>query len=103
MKGHLEPEMVLQSDAIFISVFLKEPFPSLRQHSWFHKEPFKPGFFKEPFPQIVLQKTYKGVSKNLQQMLFLGTTSGSTENVSYQGSLKNHFIEIVLKMCLKEP
>jgi len=23
---------------------------SLRHHVWFHKEPFKPGFFKEPFP-----------------------------------------------------
>jgi len=39
--------------------FLKEPIKlsqrtlkdgSLRHHFWFHKEPFQPGFFKEPFP-----------------------------------------------------
>jgi len=23
---------------------------SLRHYSWFHQEPFNPGFFKEPFP-----------------------------------------------------
>ncbi|TNN33044.1 hypothetical protein EYF80_056794 [Liparis tanakae] len=38
MKEHLEPNMVLQSDA-----FIEEPF-------WFLKEPFKPGrFFWAPF------------------------------------------------------
>jgi len=44
---HLEPKMVLQSDVI--------------------EEPFKPGFFKEPFPQRVIARTYKGVSKNLKK------------------------------------
>jgi len=42
---------------------------SLRQHLWFHKEPFKPGFFKERVPEIVIQITYEGVSKNLQKMV----------------------------------
>jgi len=37
---------------------------SLKNLFWFYKEPFKPRFFKEPFPEIVLQITYKGVSKN---------------------------------------
>jgi len=27
-------------------------------------------FFKEPFPKLVLQKTYKGVSKNLKKLFF---------------------------------
>jgi len=56
----------LQSDAIeetlknhFLKEFFKEPIKvsqrtlkngSLRNHIWFHKEPFKWGFFKEPFP-----------------------------------------------------
>jgi len=42
---------------------------SLRHHFWFHEKPFKPGFFKEPFTYIVLQITYKGVSKNLHKMV----------------------------------
>jgi len=40
-----------------------------KNHFWFHKEPFKPGFFKEPFPEIFLQRTYTGVSKNLKRMV----------------------------------
>jgi len=39
---------------------------SEKNRFWFHKEPFKPGFFKEPFPQRVLQKTYKDVSRTLK-------------------------------------
>jgi len=43
----------------FLKEFFKEPINesqrtltngSLRHHLWFHKEPFKPGFFKEPSP-----------------------------------------------------
>jgi len=43
----------------YLKEFLKEPIKvsqrtlkhgSLRHHCWFHKDPFKPGFFKEPFP-----------------------------------------------------
>jgi len=44
-------------------------------------------------------RTYKGVSKNLQNMVLLGTIYGSTKNLSTQGSLENHF----LKSLLKEP
>jgi len=49
-----------------------------KNHFWFHKEPFKPGFFKEQFPLRVLQRTYKGVSKNFKNMVLYGTISGST-------------------------
>jgi len=38
-----------------------------KKHFWFHREPFKPGFSKEPFPYRVLQRTYKGASKNLKK------------------------------------
>jgi len=43
----------------FLKEFFKEPIKvsqstfengSLRPHFWFHKEPFKPGLFKVPFP-----------------------------------------------------
>jgi len=43
----------------FLKEFFKEPIKvsqrtlkkgSLKHHFWFHLEPFKPGFFKEPFP-----------------------------------------------------
>jgi len=63
------------------------------------REPLEPGFSEEPFPKIVLQRTYKGVSKNLQNMVLDGTIFGSTKNRSNQGSLKNHF----LKKFHKEP
>jgi len=52
----------------FLKEFFKEPIKvsqrilnncSLRHHLWFHKEPFKPGFFKEPCPSRVLQRTNK--------------------------------------------
>jgi len=32
------------------------PHPPLRHHFWFHKEPFKPGFFKEPCSKRVTLK-----------------------------------------------
>jgi len=38
-----------------------------KNHIWFHEEPFKLGFFKEPFPLRVLQRTNKGVLSNLQK------------------------------------
>jgi len=37
-----------------------------KNHFWFHEEPLKPEFFTELFPEIFIQRTYKGVSKNLQ-------------------------------------
>jgi len=47
----------------------------------------------------VLQRTYKGASKNLKKIVLSGTISGSTKNLSNQDSLKNHF----LKEFFKEP
>jgi len=41
-----------------------------KNHFWFHKEPFKPGFFKEPFPLGVLQRAYEGALKNLKKWFF---------------------------------
>jgi len=83
-RRHL-PNMVLQSDAI------EEPF-------LVPKEPFKPGLFKQLCPLRVIQRTHKGVSKNLKN----GSLSHHfwfLKNLSNQGSLKNH----VLKYVFKEP
>jgi len=58
-----------------MKAFFKEPIKMSQRtfKKWFFKAPcmvpqrtFQPGFFKEPFPESVLQRTYKGVSKNLQ-------------------------------------
>jgi len=60
---YLAPQRTVQSRVlqrtISLNSFFKDPVNvsqrtfekwSLRQHFWFHKEPFKPGFYKEPFP-----------------------------------------------------
>jgi len=38
---------------------------SLRHHLWFNREPFNPGFFREPCPYRVLQRTYTGSSNDI--------------------------------------
>jgi len=63
---------VLKSSSKNLSRCLKEPSKngSLMHHFWFLKEPFKSGFFKEPFPKRVLQITYNGVQKNFKKWFF---------------------------------
>jgi len=49
-----EPIKVSQRKGFFKAPLLVPPRTfksgSLRHHFWFHEEPFKQGFFKEPFP-----------------------------------------------------
>ncbi|TNN23128.1 hypothetical protein EYF80_066753 [Liparis tanakae] len=64
---------------------------SSRHYFWFHKKPFKPGFFKEPCPLIVFKRTYKGISKNLQKWFFKSPfmVSQRTFQTRVQSSSKN--------------
>ncbi|TNN61803.1 hypothetical protein EYF80_028025 [Liparis tanakae] len=68
----------------FLKVFFEEPIKvssrtlkngSLRHHFWFHKGLFQPWFFKEPFPLIVLQRTFNVASNEEQKGFPVGDGS----------------------------